>query len=160
MRRVFEGWRLVIPPLSQRARQGWGTRLVSGAEAPGLVTASIPEAKASAYLRRWSIVLLGGTVLFVTGCRQDMHNQPKFIPQRGSEFFADHRSVRPQVENTVARGGLHEDSYFYTGTVTGANGYREETRSVRRCVHGRQLDLETLVATADRTFRFHGFRGG
>jgi mono/diheme cytochrome c family protein len=26
----------------------------------------------------------------------------------------------------VARGQLHEDSYFYTGTVEGANGYREE----------------------------------
>jgi len=117
MRRAFTGWRFVIPPLSQNARQGWGTRQV---------TVSTAEAKASAYLRRWSIVLLGGTVMFVAGCRQDMHNQPKFIPQRGSEFFADHRSVRPQVENTVARGGLHEDSYFYTGTVVGANGYREE----------------------------------
>jgi len=64
--------------------------------------------------------------MFAVGCRQDMHNQPKFIPQRGTDFFADHRSARPQVENTVARGQLQEDSYFYTGTVTGANGYHEE----------------------------------
>jgi len=71
------------------------------------------------------LALAAGTML-VAGCRQDMHNQPKFIPQRGTEFFADHRSARPQVENTVARGALHEDSYFYTGTVLGANGYREE----------------------------------
>lgn len=55
-----------------------------------------------------------------------MHNQPKFIPQRGTDFFADHRSARPQVVNTVARGQLQEDSYFYTGTVAAANGYREE----------------------------------
>jgi len=55
-----------------------------------------------------------------------MHNQPKVIPQRGSEMFADHRSARPAIENTVARGSLHEDSYFYTGLVQGANGYREE----------------------------------
>ena len=48
------------------------------------------------------------------------------IPQRGSEFFADHRGARPQVLDTVARGQLHEDSYFYTGVVQGANGYREE----------------------------------
>jgi hypothetical protein len=48
------------------------------------------------------------------------------IPQRGSEIFADHRGARPQVLNTVARGQLHEDSYFYTGVVQGANGYREE----------------------------------
>ena len=55
-----------------------------------------------------------------------MQNQPKMIPQRGSEIFADHRGARPQVLNTVARGQLHEDSYFYTGVVQGANGYREE----------------------------------
>lgn len=65
-------------------------------------------------------------VLLVVGCRQDMHNEPKMIPQRGSDFFADHRSARPQVLNTVARGQLREDSYFYTGVVQGANGYREE----------------------------------
>ena len=62
----------------------------------------------------------------LTGCRQDMHNEPKMFPQRGSEMFADHRGARPQVLNTVARGQLHEDSYFYTGVVEGANGYKEE----------------------------------
>jgi len=65
-------------------------------------------------------------LLFVAGCRQDMQDQPKIIPQRGSEFFADHRGARAQVVNTVARGQLHEDSYFYTGVIQGANGYREE----------------------------------
>jgi mono/diheme cytochrome c family protein len=65
-------------------------------------------------------------LLFIAGCRQDMQNQPKLIPQRGSAFFADHRGARPQVMNTVARGQLHEDSYFYTGVIQGANGYREE----------------------------------
>jgi hypothetical protein len=58
----------------------------------------------------------------LAGCRQDMHNQPKFIPQRGTDFFADGRSARPQVENTVARGQLHEDAYFYTGMIDGAEG--------------------------------------
>ena len=66
------------------------------------------------------------SVLFLAGCRQDMHNQPKMIPQRESVIFSDHRSARPQVVNTVARGQLKENSYFYTGTVQGANGYREE----------------------------------
>ena len=55
-----------------------------------------------------------------------MQNQPKIIPQRGSEMFADHRGARPQVLNTVARGQLHEDSYFYTGVIEGPNGYRQE----------------------------------
>ncbi len=65
-------------------------------------------------------------VMLMAGCRQDMQNQPKMIPQRGSDFFADHRGSRPQVQDTVARGQLREDSYFYTGVVQGANGYREE----------------------------------
>ena len=74
-----------------------------------------------------AVALSGMAVLvFAAGCRQDMQNQPKLIPQRGSEMFADHRGARPQVLNTVARGQLHEDSYFYTGVVQGANGYREE----------------------------------
>jgi len=66
------------------------------------------------------------SVLFLVGCRQDMQNEPKMVPQRGSDFFADGRGARPQVLNTVARGELREDSYFYTGTVQGANGYRTE----------------------------------
>jgi hypothetical protein len=68
---------------------------------------------------------LAATV-FISGCRQDMQDQPKIIAQRGSEMFADHRGARPQVVNTVARGQLREDSYFDTGVIEGANGYREE----------------------------------
>lgn len=65
-------------------------------------------------------------LIFVAGCRQDMHDQPKIISQRGSEMFADHRGARPQVLNTVARGQLEENDYFHTGVIQGANGYREE----------------------------------
>lgn len=59
------------------------------------------------------------TLLFIAGCRQDMQNEPKMIPQRGTTFFADGRSARPQVVNTVARGQLYEDQYFYTGLING-----------------------------------------
>jgi len=65
-------------------------------------------------------------VLLIAGCRQDMQDQPKLIPQRGTDFFADHRGARPQVLDTVARGQLHEDSYFYTGVVQGPSGYKQE----------------------------------
>jgi hypothetical protein len=77
-------------------------------------------------MRRAGVAAGFAALLLVTGCRQDMQNEPKMIPQRGSEFFADHRGARPQVMNTVARGQLHEDSYFYTGVIQGANGHREE----------------------------------
>jgi hypothetical protein len=33
-----------------------------------------------------------------------------------------------------------------------ANGYRQETRSIRKCVYRKQLDLETLVATRGPNF--------
>ncbi|MFZ0272924.1 MAG: cytochrome c [Acidobacteriaceae bacterium] len=58
-------------------------------------------------------------LLFAAGCRQDMQNQPRMFPQRGTTLFADGRSVRPQVEHTVARGQLYENDYFYTGLMNG-----------------------------------------
>src|SRR6201996_1949778 len=57
--------------------------------------------------------------LACAGCRQDMQNQPKFVPQRSTTFFADGRSVRPQVDHTVARGQLDENTFFYTGLIEG-----------------------------------------
>ena len=56
---------------------------------------------------------------FAAGCRQDMQNQPRMFPQRGTTLFADGRSVRPQVEHTVARGQLYENDYFNTGLMNG-----------------------------------------
>ena len=54
--------------------------------------------------------------LFVlAGCRQDMHDQPKYIPLRPSSFFADGRSARPLPEGTVARGHLDDNVAFFTG---------------------------------------------
>ena len=76
--------------------------------------------------RRGALLTGVTALLLIAGCRQDMHNQPKIRSQRGSDFFADHRGARQQAANTVARGQLHEDSYFYTGVVQAANGYREE----------------------------------
>jgi hypothetical protein len=60
--------------------------------------------------------------LLLAGCRQDMQDEPKFFPQRGTTFYADGRSVRPQVENTIARNQLDQDSYFYTGIQNGKEG--------------------------------------
>jgi mono/diheme cytochrome c family protein len=57
----------------------------------------------------------------VAGCRQDMQDQPKYIPLRESTFFNDDRSARPLVPGTVARGQLNEDALLYTGKVNGVN---------------------------------------
>jgi mono/diheme cytochrome c family protein len=53
--------------------------------------------------------------LTLAGCRQDMQDQPKFIPLRPSSFFDDGRSERPLIDGTVARGHLNDDTALYTG---------------------------------------------
>lgn len=65
-----------------------------------------------------------GVSLVASGaCRQDMHNQPKYIPLRDSDFFVNGSSARPLPEDTVARGTLQDDAAFYTGK----NGTAEVT---------------------------------
>ncbi len=54
-------------------------------------------------------------VVAVTGCRQDMHNQPKYRPLRSSDFFSNGSSARPLVEGAIARGTLQTDAAFFTG---------------------------------------------
>jgi len=49
------------------------------------------------------------------GCRQDMHDQPRYEPFEKSDFFADGQASRLPIEGTVARGQLREDIAFYTG---------------------------------------------
>lgn len=46
---------------------------------------------------------------------QDMDTQPKYKPQRESDFFYDGMAMRRPVEGTVARGQLREDAALYTG---------------------------------------------
>jgi hypothetical protein len=70
---------------------------------------------------RTSRILLCALGIAAAGCRQDMHDQPKYIPLRESTFFNDGRSARPLVAGTVARGQLHEDALLYTGKVDGAD---------------------------------------
>jgi mono/diheme cytochrome c family protein len=62
-----------------------------------------------------AFVCLAAAGLGGVACRQDMHNQPKYIPMRESAFFADTQSARPLVAGTVARGHLNDDPLLYTG---------------------------------------------
>jgi mono/diheme cytochrome c family protein len=71
-------------------------------------------------LWRWTAVLLAATAaLLLSSCREDMHNQPKFIPLRENSFYPDGRSARPVLEGTIARGQLEDDPLLYTGKVDG-----------------------------------------
>jgi mono/diheme cytochrome c family protein len=56
-----------------------------------------------------------GAVVLLAGCRQDMHDQPKYRGLRSSAFFADGASARPLIEGTLARDTLQTDESFFTG---------------------------------------------
>jgi mono/diheme cytochrome c family protein len=63
-----------------------------------------------------ALLLCAASLFLFAGCdemsiRQDMANQPKNRPLSPSEFFADGRSERPLIENTVARGAIDNDVY-------------------------------------------------
>ncbi|HKW60923.1 MAG TPA: cytochrome c [Candidatus Acidoferrum sp.] len=61
------------------------------------------------------VVCAAAGLFFAGGCRylkQDMADQPKNLPLSPSDFFADGRSERPLVENTVAHGSIAEDALF------------------------------------------------
>ena len=70
--------------------------------------------------RKIPILLLAfAAAALLAGCRQDMHDQPKLKPLAESDFYSDHRSARPPVDGTVARGHLDDDELLYTGKVNG-----------------------------------------
>jgi len=62
---------------------------------------------------------LCGVAMLLSGCRLDMHVQPKYLPYEPTDFFGDGRSERPVIPGTVARGHLHDDELFYTGEENG-----------------------------------------
>jgi mono/diheme cytochrome c family protein len=71
----------------------------------------------------WTACLQCGLALLllcvITGCRQDMHDQPKYESLEASTFFPDGRASRPPVPGTVARGQLREDTHLYEGKIAG-----------------------------------------
>jgi hypothetical protein len=64
-----------------------------------------------------AVAALVGTLL--VGCRLDMHQQPKYLPEQPTDFFGDGRSERQPVPGTVARGHLRLDELLYTGKENG-----------------------------------------
>jgi mono/diheme cytochrome c family protein len=68
-------------------------------------------------VRALPILLL--VVVVVAGCRQDMHDAPRYEAFEASESFADKRASRVPPPGTVPRGWLREDEALYTGKVNG-----------------------------------------
>ena len=57
--------------------------------------------------------------LLSSGCRQDMHDTPRYEAYEASATFSDGRASRAAPNGTVARGWLREDEALYTGKVNG-----------------------------------------
>lgn len=69
----------------------------------------------------WTLAAV--TILLVcSGCRLDMHVQPRYNPYDPTDFFNDGQSARMPVAGTVSRGDLTlgPDELLYTGKVNGA----------------------------------------
>ncbi len=71
------------------------------------------------FLRNALLCALAAGAFVLAGCRQDMHNQPRYKPLAATDFFGDGRSARPAIPDTVARGQLRVDLPRYTGKENG-----------------------------------------
>jgi mono/diheme cytochrome c family protein len=67
---------------------------------------------------RFAFALLASAAI-VAGCRQDMHDAPRYEAFEASTTFADGRASRTAPAGTVARGWLREDEALYTGKING-----------------------------------------
>ena len=61
------------------------------------------------------LVAAGSGLALLTGCRQDMHDQPSYKPYAQSSFWPDQRSARPAIDGAVARGKLKTDTRLWKG---------------------------------------------
>ena len=71
-----------------------------------------------------TFVLLTFLAALVSGCRQDMHDAPRYDPYERSDFLPNHSSAQPLVAGTVSRTSapgdvLDEDELLNTGKMDG-----------------------------------------
>ena len=68
--------------------------------------------------RTWILPVLLAVVA-TAGCRQDMHDAPRYDPLEASAVLAGGAGAQMLVEGTVARGQLNEDTLLHTGNLDG-----------------------------------------
>jgi hypothetical protein len=102
--------------------------------------------------------LFAVVALLLTGCRLDMHLQPKYLPYEPTDFFADGRSERQPVAGTIARGQLRLDELFYTGKENGVEADEFPFPITRQDLErGRERYNIFCSPCHDYTGRAHGF---
>ena len=65
------------------------------------------------------LLALVPVLLFAAGCRQDMHDAPRYEAFEASSSFPNGSASRTAPAGTVARGWLRDDEALYTGKVGG-----------------------------------------
>ena len=70
-------------------------------------------------LHRLRVLGVVAAALALAGCRQDMHDAPRYEPLEANTFFANGSASRMLVANTVPRGLLREDTHLNEGRVDG-----------------------------------------
>jgi mono/diheme cytochrome c family protein len=69
-------------------------------------------------MSRLLLVFVAAATL-AAGCRQDMHDAPRYEAFEANSTFADNRASRTAPLGTVARGWLRDDDALYTGKMGG-----------------------------------------
>ena len=67
-------------------------------------------------MKKFALCLLP---LLAAGCRQDMHDAPRYDPLEESAIWRNGMSAQPIVQGTVARGHLNDDTHLYEGKIDG-----------------------------------------
>jgi mono/diheme cytochrome c family protein len=96
----------------------------------------------------------------IAGCRQDMHDTPRYEVFEANPNYPDGRASRNLPTGTVARGQLRDDEHFYTGktadgffarefpfALTSADLQRGQERYTAYCTpcHGQTGDGKGMV---------------
>jgi mono/diheme cytochrome c family protein len=59
------------------------------------------------------LLLIGALVL--AGCKRNMYEEPKFLPDQQNYYFPGEQVDRKPVDHTVPRGPVDDGAVFYTG---------------------------------------------
>ena len=63
--------------------------------------------------------LVVAAAVTLAGCRQDMHDAPRYEVYEANASFPDGRASRNLPVGTVARGQLRDDEHLFTGKING-----------------------------------------
>lgn len=97
--------------------------------------------------RLLTCALVAAAALTGAGCRQDMHDTPRYEAFEANPGFADGRASRNLPPGTVARGQLRDDDHFYTGKTADGFFAREFPFAISDADMKRGQDRYTVYCT-------------